>query len=392
MKKSVLLAIAASFLFINAKAQDATPEEDKGKITFSGYLDTYYLSNFNKPLSRLNGGSAGREDGKVIIGNARAFDQFAGQFSLGLVQTKAVYSNKRSEAVVDLTFGPNADLGNYGNVIGPLGVNSTALAIKQAFFTYKATDKFSLTAGQFGTHIGYEVIDAPVNYNYSLSNLFNNGPFYHIGLKASYAFSEKFALMAGVVNNIDRLNDNNRSKGIIGQLYVQPVTGWNVYVNWMGSNEADSPTSVKGAYYSIFDLTTSYQITDKFLLGLNAASGSEKARSGANSQTWGGVALYSNYAVSDLFGLGARYEYFDNTSGVRLLTNGLGEGTTVNSFTLTTNFTLADGHLLIKPEYRLDTYPKLGSGNEQNQKFEDDKGNFTKNSQSTATLAFIYKF
>ncbi|MDJ1493242.1 outer membrane beta-barrel protein [Cytophagaceae bacterium DM2B3-1] len=398
MRKVVLMALAATALFFNANAQDSTPattEEDKGKFTFSGYLDSYYLGNFNKPLSRLNTGASGLDEGGVTVigGNARAFDAVAGQFSLGLVQTKAVYSNKKSEAVIDLTFGPNADLGNYGNYVGPLGGGSTALAIKQAYFTYKATDKLSFTAGQFGTHIGYEVIDAPINYNYSLSNLFNNGPFYHIGLKGTYAFSDKVALMAGIVNNIDNLYDNNRAKAIISQLYVQPVSGWNVYLNWIGSNEAPSQTTVDGAYYSLFDLTTSYQVTEKFFLGLNAAMGSEKAGSGQDANTWGGVALYSNVAISDVFGLGARYEYFDNTSGVRAVRNGLGAGTTVNSVTVTGNFTLADGHLLIKPEYRLDSYPKLsGGGNEQHQKFEDSDGVFSKNTQSTLTLAFIYKF
>ena len=88
-----------------------------------------------------------------------------------------------------------------------------------------------MTAGQFGTHIGYEVIDAPANFNYSLSNLFNNGPFYHTGVKATYAFTDKVSLMAGVVNNVDGLGDNNRKKGIIAQLFISPVAGWNVYLN-----------------------------------------------------------------------------------------------------------------------------------------------------------------
>ncbi len=403
MKKIIYLALFLSSLFSTVQAQDT--DSTKGTFTFSGYLDTYYTANFNNPASRLNLGAGGivtDEDGNIIglaAGNARAFDQRAGQFSLGLVQTKVVHSTRKTEAVIDLTFGPNADLGNYGNVIGPLpleGVTSTSLAIKQAYFTYKATNKLLFTAGQFGTHIGYEVIDAPINYNYSLSNLFNNGPFYHIGLKASYAFSDKFALMAGVVNNIDNLNDFNRAKGIISQLFFKPVDGWNVYVNWMGSNEAPSQLNgknVNGAYYSIFDLTTSYQITDKFLLGLNAALGSEKADEDSDAQTWGGVAMYTNYAVSDAFGIGARYEYFDNTSGVRSLRNAIGAGTSVNSFTLTSNFTLADGHLLIKPEFRIDSYPELsGAANTRLQKFEDSDGAFTKNSQSTLTLAAIYKF
>lgn len=364
-------------------------EEKKGSFAFSGYLDTFYSANLNKPASRSNMG----------VANARVFDQKPGQIQLGLVQTKVAYTNEKSEAVIDLTFGPNADLGNYGNLMSPLNEDYTgmALAIKQAYFTYKFTDKFSMTAGQFGTHIGYEVIDAPVNFNYSLSNLFNNGPFYHTGLKATYAFTEKASLMVGVVNNVDGLNDNNRKKGFISQLFLAPAEGWNVYLNFITSNEANEVNGkTPDASYNVLDLATSYQVTEKFLLGLNAAYGSQKgefqgSKISDNAKTWGGAAVYANYAVSSLFSLGARYENFNNDSGVRALVNAAGEGTSVNSFTLTGNFNLADGHILVKPEVRLDSYPKV-SGNNAAQQFEDSNGNWTKNSQTTLGLALIYKF
>lgn len=363
--------------------------DGKSPFTFSGYLDSYYIGNLNKPQSRSNLGPY----------YARAFDQVSGQFQLGLVQTKMTYTNDKSEAVVDLTFGPNADLGNYGNAIGPLGSTSMALAIKQAYFTYNFTDKFSMTAGQFGTHIGYEVIDAPVNFNYSLSNLFNNGPFYHTGLKATYSFADNASLMIGLVNNVDGLGDNNRKKGFISQLFVAPVENWNVYLNFINSNEAsaDVPSvSADNAYYRLFDITTSYQITEKFLLGLNAAYGAQKGdyQGGggpSETKTWGGAAVYANLAITDGFGIGARYENFNNQSGVRAVLNRLDEGTTVNSFTLTGNISLGDGHIFLKPEIRIDSYPKI-SGATEVQQFEDSSGRFTKNSQTTIGMAFIYSF
>ncbi|WAC13905.1 porin [Dyadobacter pollutisoli] len=359
-------------------------EEAQGAFAFSGYLDSYYMANFNKPASRSNMGAT----------NARVFDQKSGQFSLGLVQTKVVYTNAKSEAVVDLTFGPNANLGNYGNALF-----NTALAIKQAYFTYKFTDKFSMTAGQFGTHIGYEVIDAPANFNYSLSNLFNNGPFYHAGLKATYAFSDRASLMVGLVNNVDGLGDNNRKKGFISQLYFKPVENWNVYLNYIGSNEANSIDSTgkqPDGFYQVFDLTTSFQITPKFLLGLNAAYGSQKGDyqgygGPVDSESWSGFAIYANSALTDNFGIGARYEYFNNDNGVRGLLTPAGLGTKVNSVTLTGNISLADGHILVKPEFRLDAYPKVKGAGEA-QQFQDSDGNWTKNSQTTFGLAFIYKF
>lgn len=407
MKKVYFTVLSVMIPFLGlAKEEDkkATPAEEvkkstetqeegdtKSPFTFSGYLDSYYIGNFNKPMSRSNTG----------VANARAFDATSGQFQLGLVQTKMTYTNDKSEAVVDLTFGPNADLGNYGNLVSVLNPDYTgmALAIKQAYFTYHFTDKFSMTAGQFGTHIGYEVIDAPVNFNYSLSNLFNNGPFYHTGLKATYAFSDRASLMLGVVNNVDGLGDNNRQKGFISQLFFSPVENWNVYLNYMGSNEASQevPSVAQDkAFYRIVDLTTSYQITEKFLLGLNAAYGSQKGdyQGGggpSSAKTWGGAAVYANVALSDIFAIGARYENFNNNSGVRALVNSAGEGTRVNSFTLTGNFSLADGHVFLKPELRIDSYPKFGNSSES-QQFEDSDGKFSKHSQTTLGMAFIYAF
>ena len=386
MKKTAFLLSVSLLSVTLTKAQDSAKVPAKSPFTFGGYIDSYYFQNLNNPKSGDNLGQSG---------TARAFDQKAGTFGLGLVQTKIGYSNNKSDVVVDLTFGPNADLGQYGNVVGPLGAGkgTMALAIKQAYFNFKATSKLTLTAGQFGTHIGYEVIDAPINYNYSLSNLFNNGPFYHIGVKANYAFSDRVSLMAGVVNNVDALYDNNKAKGIIGQLFVNPAKGWNVYINYIGSNEAnptvggvDTASKLASSFYQLIDLTTGYQVTDKFYVGVNAAYGTQDKKS------WGGAALYAQIALTDKFALGGRYEYFDNLSGIRGLKNPgrLGGGTSVNSFTLTCNVTLSE-NLLFKPEFRVDSFAKssMATGGQQ---FEDSDGVFSKNSQSTLGAALIFKF
>ncbi|MFL5729392.1 MAG: outer membrane beta-barrel protein [Cytophagaceae bacterium] len=420
---------------MSLRAQDADSTKDEGKLTFSGYIDTYYNHAFNNPGSgNLMGNAAGGVFGGAPAG--RAFDRLTDQFALGLVQTKLVYSNKKSEMVIDLTFGPNAELGNFGNQrqMSPGGyatgfypgngyqsvLYGTSAAIKQAYFTYKATSKLSFTVGQFGTHVGYEVIDAPVNYHYSLSNLFNNGPFYHIGAKANYAFSDKVGLMVGLVNNWDALTDWKKQKSVISQLYINPVSGWNVYVNYIGGYNDDgfktfNPIVPNLAYANapsaynrhLFDLTTGYQITDKFYMGLNAAygfyssandtttlstfkaltkgvTGSEKKMVG-----WGGVALYANYAITDWLGIGARYEHFQDKYGVRYI------GATNNSLTITAPVTLASGHLILKPEFRMDTSPSVW-GQDANGKniYYYEKGNqgASTKTQTTLGMAVIYKY
>src|SRR6267154_5241030 len=340
MKKYIQIALFYASnvaVAIPGFSQDAAEaKEEKPKVTLSGYIDSYILHAFNNPKSGTLMGNPLANGGYPV---GRAFDRMADQFSLGLVQTKFSYSDKKSDLVIDLTFGPNAELGNFGNarvannsayntsLWYPSGPNSgyvnqlygSSVAIKQAYFTYKATDKLSFTVGQFGTHIGYEVIDAPVNYHYSLSNLFNNGPFYHIGAKAQYAFSGSAYLMVGVVNNWDALTDWKKQKSLISQFYFKPVEGWNVYVNWIGGHNDDGfkagttgagTTSVGNLAYTfltsgysrnLFDLTTGYQMTPKFYVGLNAAYGMYNFKGGNNLVNPGGGPITETAYITGLY-------------------------------------------------------------------------------------------
>lgn len=436
MLKLKLITIC-TFLFCGYVSMAQTDSTDEGKLTLSGYIDSYYLTSLKgAPSGQLTGASAGR-----------AFDRMNNQFALGLVQLKAMYSNKKSDMVIDLAFGPNAELGNFGNGVGPAAgflpsnnakkaLFGSSVSIKQAYWTYKATEKLSFTVGQFGTHIGYEVIDAPVNYNYSLSNLFNNGPFYHVGAKANYAFNDKLGLMVGVVNNWDSQIDWKTQKSAIAQLFIKPADGFNVYLNYIGGFHDDGykvnrnlpgarDTTYTGfvnfgpnAKYSrhLWDLTTGYQITDKFYLGINAAWGmyvgdstfsanAKKTRKAAGTDStlsflpWGGIAVYANYQITDMMGIGARYEFFQDKYAVRYL------GATNHSYTITAPITLANGHLIVKPEFRMDVSPtRFGTATADSKgkengiyyyesKEKDADGNFISSmSQMTIGCAFIYKY
>jgi len=392
MKKSSLLVSLFLLAFsyqVSAQKTDSTTvtssvatisepaETPDGAFTINGYVDTYYFYNLNKPESGLNGG--------------RIFDLPHNSFSIGLVQTMITYTNGKSKVVADLTYGPNADLGNFGNYRPTLssGLTSTAFAIKQAYLSYNITDKLAFTIGQYGTHIGYELIDAPLNFNYSLSYLFGNGPFYHTGAKLDYAASDKVGFMVGVVNGWDMLQDLNRKKSLTAQVHLTPVEGFNVYANWIGGDEYGGNSlfgDIKGSRTNLYDLTGSLEVTDKFKIGLNAAYGS--FNSGAATvetgdpytadANWKGAALYLNFAATDNFGIGLRAERFEDPKGVRYF--GPFEG---NEFTLTADVKLANGHFNMKPELRIDT--------SKNAFFETSSGG-QKKSQATIGAAFVYTF
>ena len=413
--KSKLLSIALLFASGLTFSQADTTKNEEGKLSINGFIDSYYFTNFNHPLSQDNMGQSG-------VG--RGFDRKVDQFNLGMVQTVFKYTNKKSEMVADLVYGPSGQYGNYGNLPNsatPTGYKIgfdivSGLMIKQAFFKFNATEKLSFTAGQFSTHIGYEYIESSLNFHYSINHTFNSGvPFYHTGIKANYQFNAKFAAMVGVVNGFDHLDDNNRAKGIVGQLAFTPKDGYAIYANYFTSNEANPTASgyLPKANFSIYDLNGSFQLTEKFNLGFWALLGTQKGNMDASSpgiaslidkadtvktKTWSGFNIYTAWKFNNKFSLGLRSEYFNNKQGARGLRNTDAVavkqiGADVWTFTLTGQITLADGHILLKPELRYDQWAKVqGVGNENSQQFMDSKGVFNKNTQTTLGLAMIYKF
>jgi hypothetical protein len=294
-------------------------EEEGSGLTISGSVDTYYKYDFSD--YRSEGGNTSN------IGTSFASDQ--NSVSIGMVNLILEQTLGKASFVGDVAFGPR----NAGSA-GP-GTDVMEPHIQNLYVSYALTDKFTLTAGYMGTFVGYEIISPTGNFNYSTSYMFTNGPFQNAGIKAEYAFSDRFSLMVGLFDDWNVYTDFNGVSDFGAQLYVAPVDGWDVYVNFI----TGSPSGTE------IDLTTGYQITDAFYLGLNAADYSADEGDGGFT----GAALYAQYAFTDGFALGARFESFKDKEGGYFLDT---EESSVTAFTLSAN--LKSGPLTFIPEIRFD--------------------------------------
>lgn len=372
MKKVLLLLCLFAAALVTFKAHAATMAADTGKaaapdppLVFSGSVDTYFKYDFsgraNIPTSFAN------EQNSVSIG----------MIDLGLKKTVG-----KASFVGELSFGPRGQVQSIpnaspglvyldhvnGNPATGTGVAYSSYHIQNLYVSYNVTDKFNLTAGYMSTFIGYEVISPAANFNYSTSYLFTNGPFQNAGFKATYAFSDKVSLMAGIFNDYWNVYQSADKVNTFGaQLTVTPVKGWTAYFNLITGPA--SGTEV--------DLTTAYQVTDVFKLGLNAADFT--APSGM-SGGFSGVALYPQLAVSKAVTLGLRGEYFTTKSG-SFITAGPPPGENLTAITVTAN--IKAGPLTIIPEVRFDNSSKSD--------MFINSGAFTSNA-SQFVLAAVYAF
>lgn len=347
-KKLLLLVLAASGFALTSKAQDTIKTTQDAPLVLFGSVDTYYKDDFS---------------GHGNIPTSFASDNNSA--SIGMVDLGLKKSVGNASFVGELSFGPRNDQ----------SVPTSGYHIQNLYVSYNLTSKLNATAGYMSTFIGYEVISPAGNFNYSTSYLFTNGPFQNAGLKLTYTFSDKVSLMAGIFNDEWNAYTSQHDVSTFGaQLMLIPVKNWTVYLN-----TAVGPTSG-----SIFDLTTNYQITSAFKLGLNAATFTP-SHYGFGPVTYGysGVALYPQLAVSKVVTLGLREEYFSTSSKGGSLAGPMPGG---NVFASTFSANIKSGPFTLIPEIRVDNV-----NSKTYSTFTDSNGAPT-TSAAQFVLAAVYAF
>ncbi len=360
-KKITATALVLSSFFNGLFAQDSTKT-----LAISGGLDGYYRYNFS-------GNSAN---------NNTSFTNSQNSFELGMATIKADATalSGKVTATVDLGFGRRSQEFSYKDGDGWLpgsGNNYGSLSIiKQAYVTYAPSSKVKFTLGKFGTHVGYELVDAQLNRNYSMSYMFTNGPFFHTGFKTDIT-AGPVGFMVGVSNYTDQSTSTNNVKSVIAQVSGGSSNGklkaFLNYVGSYGSNKLAIPGGLKSL--SQLDLVVTGVVTDKFNVGFNGTIQSRQVNEAASSGSWKGAALYLNVDPTEKVGLTLRSEYISDSKKINFGTK--------NIFANTLSVNCKVGPLTIIPELRFE--------NAQSEFYTKNDGTGSK-STATALVAAVYKF
>jgi Putative beta-barrel porin-2, OmpL-like. bbp2 len=372
MLQKLFLAATAAVSFFAATAQDSTKS-----VTFSGSLDGYYRYNF-----------AGKTN------NYTSFTNSQNSFELGMASLRAdaTAMSGKVGATLDLGFGRRAEefsyndgqlLSGYSDIAFPLDSTTTSgkssflslSAIKQAYITYSPSSKVKFTAGKFATHVGYELLDAPLNRNYSMSYMFTNGPFFHTGIKADITAGQ-FGFMVGLTNYTDQSTTSTEVKNFIAQISGTTKNGkLKAYLNYSGfggSKSGNNPSGLKSL--NQIDLVVMGTISSKFNIGYNGTVQSRKRVDGS-SGSWIGNALYLNVDPTDKIGLTLRSEYISDDKTIYYGTKGI--------FANTLSLNAKVGPLTIIPELRVE--------NAQSDFYLKSDDTPSKSTVS-ALVAVVYKF
>lgn len=353
-----LTGIMAMVCSLQASSNPNTPPNDStgiipSSLSIKGSMDVYYQYDFLKNAAN----------------NLTSFTKSHNSFELGMASLALGHETGRVSMLADLGFGKRVEEFSYND-------QNTRFAIKQLLVKYAVTDNLSLTAGSWTTHIGFELLDAYLNRNYSMSYLFSYGPFFHTGLKADISLGQS-GIMLGIADPTDLKSASIPNKFFIGQYsFTSGSEKFHAYVNFQAGQPDDEHALAQA------DVVLTQGLTDRLTLGVNGSIMNVKDKSEVNttSSQWYGAAVYLQGDFSDRTGFALRSELFNDAEQLNVFASAPAGGS-VWANTLSFNYKV-DNFILI---------PELRFENASEPLFLNASGE-GKKSTARFTIAAIYHF
>jgi hypothetical protein len=304
MKKTLLSFI--SFLSLSAFAQiDST----KNPLTFSGYLETYYVYDFANPLDHNR---------PSFIYSHNRHNEI--NINLGFVKANYQKSDMRANLALMAGTYSNANLSAEPGLLKNLYEANVGVKISKK-------KNLWVDAGVFASHIGFESAVGKDCWNLTRSILADNSPYFESGAKISYTSKNEKWFLSGLVLNgwqrIQRVNGNN-TPAFGHQITFKPNS--NITLNsssFVGNDMPDSNKLMRyfHNFYSQVQLHKKFGIIIGFDFGVQ-----QKTKASDEYNSWYSPVFIAKFSPNDKLNVAARAEYYNDSKGVIVST------TTPNGF------------------------------------------------------------
>ncbi|MDH5429496.1 MAG: porin [Nitrospirota bacterium] len=286
--------------FVSVSQAAVLTKED---FNLYGYVDASYTHNFNNPNSQTNAL-------RIFDGDANSFRPHMAQIVFEKEGKSDGTNVDRAGFRIKLNFGEDAKFtgGNTG---------ADEVDFQEAYAQYIAPfgNGLDLRIGRMNTLIGYEVIESPLNPNFSRSWLFGLGePFTTTGIRASYQFNDVVTFSIGAINSFGGAEvDANRSKSVEALLGLNPLEWLSVSIfgfwgpeGTVGAKNADR-VQIGGIITAQATAQTSFVIEGYYGNQANATLG--------RNARWNGIAGYVIHDFDEQWGIRLRGEMFEDAQG-----------------------------------------------------------------------------
>ena len=292
MKKIITFAIAIT-------SATAVFGQEAPKFKVSGYLETYYGFDFNKPTDNNRPG--------FIYSHNRN-----NEVNLNLGFIKGSYDDGTMRANLALMTGTytNANLAAEPGVLKNIFEANAGIKLSK-------TANLWLDAGIFSSHIGFESAISKDCWVLTRNMSSENSPYYEAGAKLNYGTADgKLSATVLYLNGFQKINRQDGNSQPAGglQLTYKPTNKLTLnYSNYIGSEGLDA-VRVNRTYhnfYAIAQLTESFGLTAGFDYATQQIIRGQSKKNEILSPV-----LIAQYKIDPKWAIAGRAEYYEDKSGV----------------------------------------------------------------------------
>jgi hypothetical protein len=271
-------------------------------LTLTGYTEAFYQWNVNDPANGLT--------------NFRGFDNRHNSFTIANAVLDAAASEGAASARLALQLGHTPETYYLAEPSSPgaPGAGSTSASVwkylQQANVGLKSEIGLTVEVGIFLSPIGPEGIAVKDQWNWSRSNLFFGLPFYHTGLRLSYALADGLTVMLTPCNGWNSVVDNNAEKSVAVEL-SWTRGGLSAHLLYMTGVERPEGAPEGEPWRHLFDAYAVWQIHPRFAFLLHGDAGFEPNDVGTSS--WWAAAVAARFQADPRLYLAARGDFFQET-------------------------------------------------------------------------------
>ncbi|MFN3968738.1 porin [Flavobacterium sp.] len=290
------------FIIILFMGFTAFAQESKAlKLSFSGYLETYYAYDFNRPDTQAR---------LPFMYNYNRHNEF--NLNIGLLRAKVEYDN--AYAAIALHSGTYVE-DNYAN--------ETTKIISEAYvglYLDKAK-KSTVDLGILPSYIGFETATSASNLTLTRSLLAENSPYFMTGVKYTYKPNDRWQFSGLVTNGWQRISktDKNVAPALGSQVVFKPsdksMFNWSTFV---GKELYNNQWGMR--YFSNLYWDQKWNSKWRTILGFD--SGIQTDKSNSDKQLyWMSPVLVAQYTLAPKWQTAFRAEYYQDKDHVMITAN-----------------------------------------------------------------------
>jgi hypothetical protein len=262
-------------------------------VRFSGYVETYYSFDFNRPEDHLR---------PFFLYNFNRHNEF----SVNIALLRASFEQGKVRGTVALMGGTYAQ---YNLADEP----EWAQMVNEASIGVQLHSKLWLDVGIMPSHIGFESWIGTNGWHLSRSIMAENSPYFLTGARLTYSVNENTDLTLWLANGWQRVqrNPRNQSLGLGFSINHRPIPGLELhYANYLG-NEQPDPLRLERFFNNFY----AQYSPGKWGWTIGADYGIEESIAPGLNQ-WFGVTTSIRRTLNERFVLAGRGEYYSDPRGV----------------------------------------------------------------------------